>query len=350
MRILHIASENIAGVPGILVRAERNRGHYSRLMTFFKSPYEQWDDIVLSLPFSYTGNLKWLKKLTKTGTYRHHQKTGNPPLWNPSDLSKFLYTLRDVSWNYKIRPLLDFILSFDLYILEGGTGLLRCGKIIEIIKSAGKKVAILYLGSDLRTRGAMPKIESLADSILTTEFDHLSFHPDINHIFFPFEVNRFRRKEILKSSTPTICHCPTDRYLKGTEYLLDAVQNLKKRCDLEFLLMENIPHERVMKLKRERCDVLVDQLTDLGGYGYGMNSMEALSMGIPCVTYINEDYERYIPDHPFINANKNNIEQVLGKALKNPGFLKEKGREGKKWVTEYHDYLNVSDRMFEIIF
>ena len=65
MKILHIASENVAGVPGILVKAEREMGHYSRLMTYFKSPNSQWDDIVLNLPFSNTWSLSGLKKTTK---------------------------------------------------------------------------------------------------------------------------------------------------------------------------------------------------------------------------------------------------------------------------------------------
>ena len=53
MKILHIAPENFAGVPLTIVKAERELGHYSRLITFYKSSgFEQ--DINLDLPFVYS--------------------------------------------------------------------------------------------------------------------------------------------------------------------------------------------------------------------------------------------------------------------------------------------------------
>lgn len=349
MKILHIASENVAGVPGILINAERKLGHYSRLITYFSSPTSQWDDIVLNLPFSNISLLISIKRLMKLGTYKHEYRKGNPPEWNPKFIEKVLYLIRDIIWDYRIRPIMDFIRSFDWYILDGGLGILRCGKIIESLKMMGKKIAILYLGSDLRSRGALIKIENLADIVFTTEFDHLFIHPEINHIFFPFEVDKFKPKELLKNEKLTICHAPTNRYLKGTKYLIDAIESINSKYDFDFLLMENLPHEKVLKLKEDRCDVLVDQLTDLGGYGYGMNSMECLSMGIPCVTYMNPKYEKFIPDHPFINANKDNIREVLEGILSKPAILIKKGWIGREWVIENHHHMKVSHKILKLM-
>ena len=349
MRILHIASENIAGVPGTLVKAERKLGHYSRLMTYFRSPTSHWDDIVLSFPLSNTSRFMRFKRLAKIGTYQHIYKKGNPPVMSSSTPERIFYLLRDVLWESKIHPILDFIRSFDCYILDGGLGFLRCGKIIESLKYSGKRIIILYLGSDLRSRGALMHIERLSDTVFTTEFDHLSIHPGIHHIFFPFEIDQFSPKKLLSGKKLTVCHAPTNRYLKGTEYLIDAVKNLKGKYDFDFLLMEGLPQREVLSLKKEKCDVMVDQLTDLGGYGYGMNSMECLAMGIPSITYMNPGYEEYIPDHPFINANHENIEEVLEKILSNSDILIEKGRRGREWVMENHNYLKVSRNMLSII-
>ncbi len=349
MKILHIASENIAGVPGILVKAERKQGHYSRLITYFSSPKSQWDDIVLNLPLSNTSNYLPLKRFTKLGTYKHQYRKGNPPEWSPRLPEKMFNLLRDILWYYRVKPMMDFIHSFDLYILDGGMGFLRCGKIIKSIKVTGKKIAILYLGSDLRSRGAFRIIENLSDIIFTTEFDHILIHHDINHIFFPFEVDKFKPKGLLQNEKLTICHAPTNRYLKGTKYLLKAIKNLNEKYDFDFLLMENLPHEEVINLKKKKCDVLVDQLTDIGGYGYGMNSLECLSMGIPCVTYINPAYEKYIPDHPFINANKDNIMEVLEGILKKPDILIKKGWIGRQWAMENHHCMKVSKKMLKLI-
>jgi len=349
MRILHIASENVAGVPGILVQAERKMGHYSRLITYFKSPRSHWDDIALNLPFSNTWSLKGLKDKTRVGTYGFSQKKGNPPKWHPKVYEKAFYLFRDFLWDYKINPLKEFIHSFDCYFLDGGLGFLRNGQIVKTLKKRGKKIAILYLGSDLRARGVLPHIEKLADIIFTTEFDHTFIHPKVQYIPFPFEVDKFSKKEILKNNKLTICHAPTKRHLKGTEYVLKAVDELKGKFDFNFLLIENKPHEKVLKIKEQKCDVLVDQLTDFGGFGYGMNSMECLSMGIPSITYINPQYEEFLKVHPFINANKDNIKEVLEKILTNPKILLEKSTESRKWVVSEHNYINVSKFMLEKI-
>ena len=349
MRILHIASENVAGVPGILVKAERKMGHYSRLMTYYKSPNSQWDDIVLNLSFSNTWSLRSFKKTAKVGTYGNAHKKGNPPLWEPKTREKFLYLLRDIIWYSQIRPFKDFISSFDYYFIIGGLGFLRNGKIVKSLREMNKKIAILYLGSDVRTRGVLPHIEKLADIIFTTEFDHTFIHPKVKYVPFPFNIDNFKKKELLKNNKLTICHAPTNRYLKGTEYVLKAVDELKDRFDFDFLLIENKPHAEVLKTKEQKCDVLIDQLTDLGGFGYGMNSMEALSMGIPCITFINPRYEEFLKVHPFLNANKSNIKEVLMKILIDPEILLKKGDESREWVTKEHNYLNVSKFMIDKI-
>jgi len=349
MKILHIASENVAGVPGILVKAERKMGHYSRLMTYFKSPRSHWDDIVLDLPFSNTWSIRGLKETAKIGTYGYSQKKGNPPNWEPKTTEKIFYLFRDILWDYKISPLKDYIRSFDCYFLDGGLGFLRNGNIVKALKKMNKKIAILYLGSDVRLRGVLPDIEELADIIFTTEFDHRFIHPETQYVPFPFEVDKFNKKEILKNSKLTICHAPTKRYLKGTEYVLKAVEELKSKFDFTFLLIENKPYEEVLKIKEQKCDVLIDQLTDFGGFGYGMNSMECLSMGIPSITYINPQYEEFLKVHPFINANKDNIKEVLEKILKNPKILLTKSTESRRWVVKEHNYMNVSKFMLDKI-
>jgi len=72
-------------------------------------------------------------------------------------------------------------------------------------------------------------------------------------------------------------------------------------------------------------------------------------MGIPSITYINPQYEEFLKVHPFINANKDNIKEVLEKILTNPKILLEKSTESRKWVVSEHNYINVSKFMLEKI-
>ena len=77
--------------------------------------------------------------------------------------------------------------------------------------------------------------------------------------------------------------------------------------------------------------------------------MECLSMGIPSITYMNPEYEKYIPDYPFINANQDNIEDVLVRVLKNPDALILIGKKGREWVMDKHDYMKVSKKIIGLI-
>jgi len=345
MRILHISSENTAGVPLTLVRVEREKGYYSRLMTYFKSPHSHGDDLVLNLPLSNTRNLLKIKKIFRLGTYEEGKITKELPIWRPNKLEKAFYDIRDRIWENKIGKYIDFIHSFDIYILEGGLGFLRSGKIIKGLKRKGKKIGIIYMGSDLRIRGAIKEIEDLADEIFTVELDHTFFHKNVDYIFFPFEVYKFKMKELKKGRDITICQAPTNRFLKGTKYLIEAYNSLREKYPIMLDIMENLSHKEVLKRKYYKCDILVDQLTDLGGFGYGINSLEALSMGIPCVTYLNPSYESFIPDHPFINANPGNLRDKLEEIIVNEDIRREKGVYGREWVQKYHDARNVDDKI-----
>ena len=42
-----------------------------------------------------------------------------------------------------------------------------------------------------------------------------------------------------------------------------------------------------------------------------MNSIESLSMGICTLTEMNQSYEDFINDHPFVNVNKKSLEPKL---------------------------------------
>ena len=72
-----------------------------------------------------------------------------------------------------------------------------------------------------------------------------------------------------------------------------------------------------------------DQIYNRGGWGYGMNSVEALSMGLCCVTELTLEYEKFIPDHPFINVTSTTLYTELLGLINNPKKLvhfKEKGK------------------------
>ena len=142
-----------------------------------------------------------------------------------------------------------------------------------------------------------------------------------------------------------ICHSPTDRYYKGSEVIIPICEELAKKSNVEFVLIENTPYEETQKIKRS-CDILIDQVHNRGGWGYGMNSIEALSMGLCCVTELIPDYVDFIPDHPFINVTGKTIYESLLNLIKNPNKIMEYKEKGRSWVVKHHDMHNVVKKLY----
>ena len=132
--------------------------------------------------------------------------------------------------------------------------------------------------------------------------------PSMNYLFLPFDTSQHQPKFNINDPI-RICHSPTDRYYKGSDTIIPVCENLAKNGKIEFILIENVPHNKTQQLKQS-CDILIDQVHNRGGWGYGMNSIEALSMGLCCLTEVIPKYEKFIPDHPFININEANIEAI----------------------------------------
>ena len=101
-----------------------------------------------------------------------------------------------------------------------------------------------------------------------------------------FPVPEPRRKE-----RPLVVHAPSRRQLKGSEFVIKAVETLKDEgIDFDFLLIENIPNAEAIEQYR-RADIVIDQL--LVGW-YGVLSMEAMAMEKTVIAYIREDLTDYL--------------------------------------------------------
>ena len=112
----------------------------------------------------------------------------------------------------------------DLIQLDGGIGFYRNGRDIINFKRLGKKIICCYTGSDLRMRGVIPQIDAVSDLNVTVEFDHLTLHPNINHVFFPFDASEFKLATAKNENEVLIGHAPTNRAAKGSDVIIPIVK------------------------------------------------------------------------------------------------------------------------------
>jgi hypothetical protein len=332
---------NTSGVPGQLVQAERQLGFDSRLVTLYRDRRNYFEDICLNLPFIDFSGTKFLKrwvsapqKLTVDNVARIPDSI--PLTWQPhSFFESFFVAVRDRIWRAKVeKAIRDFHLDqFDVYQLDGGLDFYRNPHFIPHVKKHGAKLICCYTGSDLRTRGVIKEIDGLSDLNVTVEFDHLRLHPDIHHVFFPFDTTPFLTVKRSRRDKIRIGHAPTQWKAKGSDVIVPILQQLEKELKAEMVLIQNLPYSRAIEIKKT-CDIFVDQIGDLG---YGINSLEALAMGIPTCSCLAPGFGRNYHDHPFIEINGQNLYEQLCRLIKDPGLCHEKGQQGREWVQRYHD-------------
>lgn len=182
-----------------------------------------------------------------------------------------------------------------------------------------------------------------------------SLNPDLLHVlpshakFMPYaNVDMREMKPVAQyhpSLNPIVVHAPSHQGVKGTRYILEAVERLKKEgIPFTFFLVEGISNAEARKLY-QKADLLIDQL--LCGW-YGGVAVEFMAMGKPVICYIRQGDLQFIPEEmrdelPIINANPNSIYEVLREYLTyRKKDLPEIGKRSRKFVEKWHDPLKIA--------
>lgn len=139
---------------------------------------------------------------------------------------------------------------------------------------------------------------------------------------------------------PLVVHAPTNRMVKGTSMIVDAVGRLRTEgFQFDFRLIEGMPHSEALALYAQ-ADLVVDQL--LVGW-YGTFAMEVMAMGKPVVCYIRDEDLRFIPSLmaeqlPIIRSSPSTIYSVLKACLSaDRDELARRGQAGRDFVSRWHD-------------
>lgn len=350
LKILYLRTENTAGTLQLFVDAHRKLGNEAHFVTLFPTAEGFPEDICLDLPLlPKTESFKRVKDLMTPERALYQEAEGYPPQWDPSLSRKAFFKLRDQLWKPILKKALKEhgLLDYDIYHLEGGHGFLRMSVWpFNELKAAGKHIIANYHGVDMRTRGVFPWMDKLVDINTTSELDLLQKHPRISYVFLPFQTET--QKPAFELNSPLrICHATRDRYWKGSDRIIEACKQLEKTHGIEFVLIENQPHDKTLKMKSE-CDIYIDQVANLGGWGYGMNSVEAFAMGLACCTNLTPEYQTFLGDHPFVNVHKETLYEDLVTLVEDRALVREKKRSGHTWVEQTHGVKAVMRSIYQI--
>ena len=146
-----------------------------------------------------------------------------------------------------------------------------------------------------------------------------------------------------KNGLVTLVHTPNHRGVKGTEFLVKAVEELKAEgLQINFILLEKKKNSEVRRILFEEADILVEQL--IGG-AYALSGIEGMCTGLPVVANLEvEEYTRifrrysYLNECPAVSATPENVREVLRLLIRHPALREELGRASRKYVEKYHSY------------
>jgi glycosyltransferase involved in cell wall biosynthesis len=332
MKVFH-GIENIAGAAGVLAKAQRTIG----LDTF---------SYCFPTSFQYQADrtIKASKELD---------------IW----LELLAFTLKQ-GWR------------FDAFQFYFGSSLTRSYLLdVPWLKRLGKKVFFYFCGCDIRDskaviakyefsackehwpvacsanrKKALEMARRYADRVFVSTPDLLEFIPGSIWLPQPLDLLWFKplREQALRAAATQaqrrqkilIAHAPSNRMIKGSNYLERAITDLQASGYLvELLLIENMPYEQALRTAAS-ADLVVDQL--LVG-AYGAFAVEMMALGKPVVCYIRDNVRSIYPaDLPIISANPTTIGQVLKELIEQPQHWPQIGQQSLLYAERVHDSLAVA--------
>jgi len=321
LKVLHL--HNIAGVPYILSRAQRGLGIGSDVVVFRKNSYG----------YGYDFNMQ-VDRL-------------------PRILQPFL----------RVKELLSKYRNYDVYHLHSSS-FLPFYLDAPILRLLNKKIVYHHHGSDVRElkflknsikiiKKGIPFFSRLGNFHYVSTPDLLEIVPGSEWLPNPVNVeslNEFARKHAharKKREEIIVAHAPTNRKVKGTDFVINAVNQLKKEgLNIRLDLIENKEHETALQ-HILNADIVVDQL--IVGW-YGVQAIEAMILKKPVCVFIRKDLEKNFKGFsmPVCNSSVSSIKENLRELVLDDNLRNKLGENGEKYAKKMHDSNKIAEKTIKL--
>ncbi len=292
-------------------------------------------------------------------------------LWCPLNLLR--------AWVACLAVFLRAALTCDIFIFVGTTSLLPKHLDYPLLKILRRKIVVIFVGSDVfssfayeqeihvmslehefkpyldirRSDAPVAELLSKVQEVRMAEryADLILSHPEAAQLFtrpymrqyLPIDLKQYQF-HLPKNKVPLVVHCPTARLLKGTKYVVDAVDQLRlEQLAFEFRLVEHVPHDQLRDILGE-TDVVVDQLFTRA---FGTLTLEAMASGCAVLTNYHAPFAHIPPDCPAVKVSVTTLTDKLRRVLLDPDMRRQLGCAGRKYVSRYHDHLRVAQQILD---
>jgi glycosyltransferase involved in cell wall biosynthesis len=144
-----------------------------------------------------------------------------------------------------------------------------------------------------------------------------------------------------------------EKNIKGSNHIFNAVERLKTEgFAVELIYLNNIPSKK-MRYYQVQADIIIDQLV----YGWwGSSAIEAMCLGKPIICYLNEglknEFLKAFPQYqtlPVIEANTDNIYNVIKKLVSDKNFRDEAGVKARAFAENHFDAKKNTDKFISLL-
>lgn len=243
---------------------------------------------------------------------------------------------------------------------------------LKILKAKGKKLIAHHRGSEVRKLSIAKKnnpfivvkpewtedliekyvgrLSKYIDHCIVPDYELKEYvEPYYKHVHVvprAIDVSKYIPNYPKAGTKPTIVHAPSNPEIKGTKYVLAAVNKLKKEgLNFEFKLVQGLSHQEAQKVYQD-ATIIVDQLC-IGSFAN--LAMEGMALGKPVVCYIRGDLVNTYPhDLPIVNANPDSLFDVLKMLIQQPEQWEKIGRQGRAYVEKYHHVPKAAQQLIQI--
>lgn len=328
---------------------------------------------VLHLPYNPAGQMSsQALALRKAGVEAAFCTYGESVYKYPTDIKS---PIADIYGPKRVTAMENFareaLQQYDVFHFHGALTFSNSYQYPDLKLLEGKKKVMNFWGSEVRRLSIAGKnnpyirVKVTDEAAIVERLKKLSGH--FEHVIVPdYEIYEcvkdfFENVHIIRyvvdheeitpdypdinNPNPLVVHAPSEPYLKGTEFVCAAIEQLRSNADFDFKLVEKMRHSEAMNWYK-KADIIVDQLC-LGVYS--ILSIESMLLGKPVITFIRDDLrERYPANLPVVSANPDTIEQTLLHLLQHPEERYRLGVEGREYALAHHSPEKIAQELIAI--
>jgi glycosyltransferase involved in cell wall biosynthesis len=234
----------------------------------------------------------------------------------------------------------------DLFHFYFGLTLVPKRVQFPLLRAFGKRSVFHFLGSDIR--GKSPEELAYgrrAGAQIVGSFAARRWVPEAHVIPPGIDLERYREHPPTDRDRPLVVHAPSSRTRKGTEHVIAACA----RLPVDLRLVEGLPHEQARRLY-EDADIVIDQLN--AGW-YGVFAIEAMALGKPVLTYLQEEparatAEAFGLDVPIVSVTADTLHDRLAPLVTSVAERRRLGAASRAYVERVHGVEPMTDRLLEV--